>query len=168
MQCATQSGPNSCLGAPCEQHPPWKVPRCSFHARQSKKFCLCTKCCNDWTMAEEENTAKCKGVLVLFMSCTNGVGHAKDHKFTVQDLACLTSLDVVAWFNCKACGTVMLGMNDQPTQGRSNSLLHHRKCTSFFMLSRFSTHACSIVSQTTTSLQSHSLHSRIALTNVTF
>ena len=35
-------------------------------------------------------------------------------------------------------------------------------------LLRFSSHACPIASQTTTSLQSHSLHSRIALTNVTF
>ena len=35
-------------------------------------------------------------------------------------------------------------------------------------MSRFSSHACPIASQTTTSLWSHLLHSRIALTNVTF
>ena len=48
-----------------------------------------------------------------------------------------------------------------------NQVNKQLETTKQFLL-RFSSHACPIASQTMTSLQSHSLHSRIALTNVTF
>ena len=82
-------------------------------------------------MVDEENTTKNKGVLLPFMSCTNGMWHKNDHEFTVEELAPLTAAE--AWFNFKARGTPTPGMNDQPTHGRSNSLLHCEKCISFFV-----------------------------------
>ena len=84
-------------------------------------------------MADEENAARYRGVLVSFMSYIDRNQYDEGFVFTREHLAEVSADDVAAWFNYKVYGTPTPSVEDRPTNGRSSSLLHYKKAISFFM-----------------------------------
>ena len=87
-------------------------------------------------MAEDDNDVAYKSTLVHFMRWRDNVAYEMDHEFTQDELAAVTANDVTGWFNVKAYGTDTPTRDDRPIHGRSNSLLHYKKCLSWFMPNR--------------------------------
>ena len=74
-----------------------------------------------------------RAILVEFMSCRDGEAYPADAKFTTNELLAITDVDVVSFLNLKAYGKAVVGENDRPTCGRSNSLKFCKKAISYFM-----------------------------------
>jgi hypothetical protein len=71
-----------------------------------------------------------------FFSHRDGVNYTKDHEFTQQELAAITPPELERWMCKKVYGKEEPGANDNPIQGRSNSILYWKKAISFFMPNR--------------------------------
>lgn len=77
-----------------------------------------------------------KPTLVAFMSHRDGQSYGKDHEFTQQELAAITPTDLHRWMCFKVYGKEEPSPDDNPVEGRSNSLLYWKKSISFFMPNR--------------------------------
>lgn len=73
------------------------------------------------------------GILLKFMSYRDNTAYEDDHEFTREQLAAVTAQEVVDWFNYKAYNTRNPTAEDRPTEARSNSLYHWKKCLSYYM-----------------------------------
>jgi hypothetical protein len=59
--------------------------------------------------------------------------YAKDYDFSQQELAAITPTELVWWMCHKVYGKEEPDEDDNPIEGRSNSLLYWKKAISFFM-----------------------------------
>jgi hypothetical protein len=67
------------------------------------------------------------------MSHRDGQSYAKDYDFSQQELAAITPTELVWWMCHKVYGKEEPDEDDNPIEGRSNSLLYWKKAISFFM-----------------------------------
>jgi hypothetical protein len=72
--------------------------------------------------------------LVTFMSYTNKISYPKDWEFSNEELAPITPEMIYKWFAYQAFGKENPSLEDNPTGGKSNSLLAYKKMLSFFMV----------------------------------
>ena len=77
-----------------------------------------------------------KPTLMAFMSHKDGQNYDKEHEFTQQELAAITPMDLLRWMCLKVYGKEEPVPDDNPIEGRSNSLLYWKKAISFFMPNR--------------------------------
>ena len=80
-----------------------------------------------------DSAQRYKSTLIKFMSWRDGASYAKDHEFTQQQLGAITPEEIHRWMCLKVYGMEEPGPGDNPTEGRSNSLLYWKKALSFFM-----------------------------------
>ena len=74
-----------------------------------------------------------KPTLVAFMSHKDGQNYDKEHKFTQQELAAITPMDLLWWMCLKVYGKEEPVPDDNSIEGHSNSLLYWKKAILFFM-----------------------------------
>jgi hypothetical protein len=73
--------------------------------------------------------------LTEFMSYHDKVAYPKKHHpFLVEVLVKVTPTDIIKWMAFKANRKKDPGPNDNPTFGRSTSLVYYKKAISYFML----------------------------------
>jgi hypothetical protein len=87
-------------------------------------------------IGDAELAKRYKPSLIQFMSHRDGVNYTKDHEFTQQELAAITPPELERWMCKKVYGKEEPGANNNPIQGRSNSILYWKKAISFFMPNR--------------------------------
>ena len=75
-------------------------------------------------------------VLVRLMAFTNNQPYAKDHVFSQDELAPLVPDDIVRWMCQEAYGTPDPGLDANPTNTRSSSLIFWKKAILFYMPNR--------------------------------
>ena len=74
-----------------------------------------------------------KAALAGVMLYKHRVKYPNNHEFTREELAALTSNDLVGFMNMRAFGMVMPGPNNKPSHCQSSSLEYWKKAISFFM-----------------------------------
>jgi hypothetical protein len=75
-------------------------------------------------------------VLRELMIFVNGIEYAKDHEFPIATLAVVKPLDIYRWMCLKVFQDPNPGPEDNPTHGRSSSLMYYKKAISYFMPNR--------------------------------
>eukprot|EP00804_Cyclotella_cryptica_P017932 CCRYP_001288-RA/>CCRYP_001288-RA protein AED:0.36 eAED:0.36 QI:0/-1/0/1/-1/1/1/0/305 len=70
------------------------------------------------------------------MSYTNKISYPKDWEFSIEELAPIMPEMIYKWFAFQAFGKENPSPTDNPTGGKSNSLLAYKKMLSFFMVNR--------------------------------
>ena len=68
------------------------------------------------------------------MSYTNKISYPKDWEFSIEELAPITPEMIYQWFAYQVFGKENPSPEDNPTGGKSNSLLACKKMFSFFMV----------------------------------
>ena len=74
-----------------------------------------------------------KPTLVAFVSHKDGQNYDKEHKFTQQELAAITPMDLLWWMCLKVYSKEEPVPDDNSIEGCSNSLLYWKKAILFFM-----------------------------------
>ena len=71
--------------------------------------------------------------LVQFMTFRDSVEYERNHQFSQAHLGTIQPEQVVRWMKNKVYGTPEPGPDDNPTEGRSSSLVFAKKALSFYM-----------------------------------
>ena len=82
---------------------------------------------------EKTLTEQYKPYLLTFMTFRDGVQYEKEHYFSNETLGNVTPQEIVRWMSLKVYGTPDPTPDDNPTEGRSSSLMYYKKALSFFM-----------------------------------
>ena len=70
------------------------------------------------------------------MSYTNNIAYPPDWEFSVEELSPITPEMIYRWFAFKVFGKEDPTPDDNPTYGKSNTLLVFKKMLSYFMINR--------------------------------
>ena len=73
------------------------------------------------------------GTLIDFMSFLDSTQYTKASTFTDIELITIQPDDIKRWMCMKVYGDPDPGPDDNPTEGRSSSLEHYKKCLSYYM-----------------------------------
>ena len=107
-------------------------------------------------------------VIVIAMLCANAAQHPPIAQMPQHFGKHQKPAEAKQQTQCHHCIHLVNQTSTKTTLSVCNVIFFSTCNSDIGNVSRFSSHACPIASQTTTSLPSHSLHSRIALMNVTF
>ena len=82
---------------------------------------------------EKTLTEQYKPCLIRFMRFRDGVQYDKDQQFSTETLGNVTPAEIVRWMSLTVYGTPDPHPDDNPTEGRSSSLMFAKKALSYFM-----------------------------------
>ena len=87
-------------------------------------------------MAHLEAKPLYKKYLVEFMTFKDQQHYDMETDFTQEQRAAIRPTDVERWMCLKVYGVPNPGPDDNPTLGRSSSLLYYKKALSYYMVNR--------------------------------